>query len=175
MVKVILYIACTVDGFIAREDGSVDFLDRFNKTGEDHGFDDLLTRISAIVMGNTTFQEYSGGEKFYEYYKGKELYVFSREVKEEHDKVTFVNENVRTFLKNLQTEKDVWLLGGGKIIEAFHNESLIDEYIISIIPSVIGKGIPLFRQSVTENNLELVRSQSYETGIVNLHYKKTTP
>ncbi len=142
MPKVILYISCTLDGFIARENGSVDFLDRFNETGEDHGFSDLLNSISAIVMGNTTFQEYSRGEKFYEYYKGKGLFVFSLKISEEHDKIIFVNEDVRTFLENLQTDKDVWLLGGGKIIEAFHNESLIDEYIITIIPSVIGKGIP---------------------------------
>ncbi|MHA1552645.1 MAG: dihydrofolate reductase family protein [Candidatus Heimdallarchaeaceae archaeon] len=175
MPKVVLYISCTLDGFIAREDGSVDFLDRFMEIGEDHGFNDLLKRISVIVMGNRTFQEYSGAEKFYEYYKGKELFVFTREISADHDKVTFVNEDVRTFLENLQTDKDIWLLGGGKIIEAFHNESLIDEYIISIVPSVIGQGIPLFRQSVVESDLELVKSQSFETGIVNLHYKKITP
>jgi len=66
MPKVILFISCTIDGYIAREDGSVDFLDKFNKSGEDYGFNELINSIGTIVMGSKTFQQYSDHKQFYE-------------------------------------------------------------------------------------------------------------
>ena len=86
MAKVILYISATLDGFISREDGSVDFLDRFNESGDDFGFGEFSKSIGVVVMGNETFTQFSGHAHFYEAYKGKELFVFSRQVKEKHDR-----------------------------------------------------------------------------------------
>lgn len=172
MGKVILFISCTLDGYIARENGSVDILDPYNESDEDYGFDDLFNRVSAIVMGNTTFQEYNSYPQFYEGYKGRELFVFSRDKNKTHDQVRFVHDSPKTFLKNLNTEKDIWLLGGSKLIESFQNDDLIDEYIITIIPIIIGSGIPLFGQPDLDIHLKLVKTESFESGVVNLYYKK---
>ena len=173
MRRVILSIACTLDGFIARENGSVDFLDPFNQEERDpKWFAKFLENISAIVMGNTTFQEYHTHPGFFEYYKGKDIYVFSRNPALTHDKVTFVNETPEEFLKNLKTDKDIWLLGGGKINKTFLTSNLIDEYIIGIVPVIIGRGIPLFAESDYETQLKLKKAENFKSGIVNLHYTK---
>ena len=99
-------------------------------------------------------------------------YVFSRDESLKHDRVTFVHNSPKTFLKNLKTEKDIWLLGGSKLIESFQNENLIDEYIITIIPVIIGTGIPLFRQPDLDIHLKLVKTEGFESGVVNLYYTK---
>ena len=171
MSKVILSIACSLDGFIARESGSVDFLDRFNENSEENNwFEKFLEKISVIVMGNTTFQEYHTHPSFFEYYTGKEIYVFSRNPKLTHEKVTFINDTPEEFLKELKTDKDIWLLGGGKINTSFLESNLIDEYIISIVPVIIGKGIPLFTISDYETYLKFLKTEVLDSGIVNLYY-----
>jgi len=172
VMKVKLFIATTLDGFIARENGSVDFLDTFNESGEDYGFNALLQSVSAIIMGNTTFEEYHSYPQFFEGYKGKDLYIFSRDTTKKHPKVTFIHENPKKFLSNLQTDKDIWLVGGSKLIESFQNENLIDEYIITIIPVIIGSGIQLWRQPDHDIHLKLVKTESFESGVVNLYYTK---
>jgi len=172
VMKVILFIATTLDGYIARDNGSVDFLDPFNESGENYGFNDLLQSVSAIVMGNTTFEEYHSYPQFFEGYKGKDLYIFSRDATKKHPKVTFTHDNPMKFLSNLQTDKDIWLLGGSKLIKSFQNEDLIDEYIITIIPVIIGSGIPLFRKPGLDIHLKLEKTESFESGVVNLYYTK---
>ena len=104
--------------------------------------------------------------------KVKKLLVYSRSKEIEHDRLTFVNDDPKTFLENYQTEKNIWFLGDSGIIEIFQNTSLIDKYIISIIQSLIGNGIPLFKHGIFEKQLELIKTQSFDVGIVNLHYKK---
>ena len=171
MTKVILSIAVTLNGFIARENGSVDYLDPFNEDeGINKWFSTFLENISAIVMGNTTFQEYHTHPGFFDYYGGKEIYVFSRNPNLKHEEVTFVNETPDEFLKNLETDKEVWLLGGAKINALFAN--LIDKYIISVIPVIIGRGIPLFAKSDYETQLEFVKAEKFRSGIINLYYIK---
>lgn len=168
---VILYISCSLDGKISKLDGSVDFLDRFNHEGVDHGYGDLMMRIGAIVMGNRTFQQFKDHPDFFRYYEGKELYVFTRKMGMEHPKVNFVTDTPQKFIK--MVDSDIWLLGGGELVASFHNEGLIDEYIISILPLVLGDGLPLFPNAKFKDLL-LSKAVPYKTGIVNLHYKKAT-
>ena len=170
--KLILNIGVTLDGYIARENGSVDYLDPFNETGDEYGLFKFLERISAIIMGNTTFQEYHTHPDFFEYYKGKEIFVFSRNSKLKHEKVTFTQDDPKDFIENLSTEKDIWLLGGANLIKSFQDSNLIDEYIIGIVPVTIGSGIPLFEKSDHDTQLKLVKTESFNSGIVNLHYTK---
>jgi dihydrofolate reductase len=174
MSKLILSIACTLDGYIARENGSVDFLDPYNvDEGDTNWFAKFLENISAIIMGNTTFQEYHKSPEFFEYYKGKDIYVFSRNPKLAHEKVTFINKTPEDFLKHLKTSKDIWLLGGAKINKSFLSSNLIDIFIIGMVPVIIGKGIPLFEESDFERHLKFVKAEEFDSGIVNLYYSKT--
>ena len=173
MNKVILSIACTVDGHIARKNGSVDFLDPFNEDAETANFmTEFLKSISVIVMGNTTFQEYNKHPKFFDYYKGKDIFVYSRNTELKHEKVTFTDEDPKEFLENLKTEGNVWLVGGAIIINSFQEQGLIDEYILTIIPVMIGSGIPLFLHSKNNTDVKLVKTESFKSGIVNIYYSK---
>jgi dihydrofolate reductase len=169
MKKVILYIATSLDGFIAKKDGSIDFLDSCKKSGDDYGYNKFYASIGAIVMGNSTYTQVGDTKEFEEYYKGKPVFVFSRKPKAKKNNVTFVNEDVKEFVKKL--ESDAWLVGGADIAKEFLKHNLIDEFIITIIPIVLGEGIPLFAKGVGEHKLKLLNKKSYDSGVVQLHYQ----
>jgi dihydrofolate reductase len=177
MKKVILYIATSLDGFIAKKDGSIDFLDPGNKSvddsginvGDNYGYNEFYASIGAIVMGNTTYKQVGDTKEFEEYYKGKPVFVFSRKPKAKKNNVTFVNEDVKEFVKKLNS--NTWLVGGADIAKEFLKHNLIDEFIITIIPIVLGEGIPLFAKGCGEHKLKLLNTKSYDSGVVQLHYQ----
>ena len=162
--KISLYIATTLDGFIAAKDGSVQFLNPYNNTGEDYGYYDFIESVDSIVMGNTTFKAFGA-----EFYKGKKIYVYARSPQKAQKNITFVNEGVVEFSKKLKG--NVWMLGGSAIFNDFLEVDLIDEFIITVIPVLLGEGIPLFTANV-QKKLELVSSKTYKGGVVQVTYKR---
>jgi len=172
MKKVILYISITLDGFIARKNGSVDFLDEYNESGDDYGYKKFYDSVGTIVMGNTTYQQFGNTKEFKEYYKGKPIFVFSRKKKGKKDNVTFVRENVRKFIEELKETKNVWLIGGADLADEFLKYDLIDEFIITIIPKLIGEGISLFKKEGTGKKLKLKEVKSYNSGLAQIHYER---
>ena len=169
MKKVILYIATSLDGFIAKKDGSIDFLDPYNKSGDDFGYNEFYSSIGTIVMGNITYTQVGDTKEFEEFYKGKPVFVFSRKPKAKKMNVTFVNEDVKEFVKKLKS--NTFLVGGADLIKEFLKNNLIDEFIITIIPIVLGEGIPLFAKDCGEHKLKLLNIKSYDSGVVQLHYQ----
>ena len=175
--KIILYIATSLDGFIAKKDGSIDFLDPDNKSGEgsgnnskdDYGYNEFYSSIGAIIMGNTTYKQVGDTKEFEEYYKDKPVFVFSREPKAKKKNVTFVHEDVKEFVKKLKS--DTWLVGGASLLNEFLKNGLVDKFIITIIPVLLGEGIPLFKGDSNEKNLRLIDVKSYDSGVVQLSYQ----
>ena len=175
--KIILYIATSLDGFIAKKDGSIDFLNPGNKGGEDsgnnskgdYGYSEFYSSIGAIVMGNTTYKQVGDTKEFEEYYKEKPVFVFSTEPKAQKKNVTFVQEDVKEFVKKL--ESDTWLVGGASLLNEFLKNGLVDRFIITIIPVLLGEGIPLFKGNSNEKFLRLVDVKSYDSGVVQLSYQ----
>jgi dihydrofolate reductase len=171
MRKIKLYIASSLDGYIAREDGSVDWL----PTEGDYGYKKFCASIDTILMGRKTYDQIL---EFGEYpYSGKKAYIFTKNTKTKKDiNVKFVSD-VIDFTKGLVRSpgKDIWIVGGAEIITIFLNSDLIDEIILTIIPTVIGKGIPLFKDIKKEVKLQLVKSNEYKGGLVQLHYKLSRP
>ena len=188
MGKIILYIASSLDGYIARKNGDIDWLPESNTSG----YDKFYETIDAIVMGKTTYNQVL---TFGEYpYKDKKSYVFTRSnngsAKDENvefvssvDKFVkdiFPRENiwlvggssVDKFVKDIfpNLGENIWLVGGGQIISSFVNHGIIDEIILSIIPKVLGNGISLFHNIQKETNLELIKTTPYDK-LVELHYK----
>lgn len=176
--KIILYIATSLDGFIAKKDGSIDFLDPANKSGEDfgnerkddYGYNEFYSSIGTIVMGHTTFKQVGDTKEFEEYYKDKPVFVFSRKPKTQMKNVTFVHEDIKDFVKKL--ESDTWLVGGASLLNEFLKNGLVDKFIITIFPVLLGEGIPLFKGDSNEENLILVDVKSYDSGVVQLSYQK---
>jgi len=177
MRKIIVYIATSADGFIARKDGAVDWLDRPAPKG-DYGMGAFYKSIDTVLFGRKT---YDTAVKFVE--EGIEIpddgrktrnYVFSRRrpPKKVLPGFEFVKKPIKKFAKRLRAQKgkDIWMMGGGGIIASFLDEGEIDEFIIHVIPTFIGEGIPLIAPRHRTVPLKLLSTKKYSDGVVRLHY-----
>lgn len=174
MRKVKLYIAISLDGFIARKDGALDWLEGIpNPDKLDYGYQAFYESIDTVLMGRLTYEEILGFDVDWPYGNCQSV-VFSRnaDLKITTPQTQLVNGEIGSHVKELkqQTGKDIWLVGGGNLLTSFLNEGLVDEMIISIAPVIIGEGLPLFPNVPKETSLELVNSKSYDTGFVSLTY-----
>jgi len=165
MRKIKLFIASSLDGYIANEDGGVDWLPEH----ADSGYGEFYKTIDAVIMGRKTYEQVL---TFGAYpYEGKKSYIFTRNAKKNKDEnVEFVSE-IDDFTKELisSSGKDIWLVGGAEIVSYFLDRGFVDEIIISIIPIVLGKGIPLFKNIQKHTRLELIKTVEYDE-LVELHY-----
>lgn len=176
--KIIVYIATSADGFIARKDGAVDWLDRPSPKGN-YGMGEFWKSIDTILFGRKT---YDMSVKFVKEGKatpdmfagGVKHYAFSRKPpKKVLFGFEFVNEPIKKFVKRLRAErgKDIWMMGGASIIRSFLDADAIDEFIIHVIPTFIGEGIPLIAPKRRTLPLKLLSTKKYPDGVVRLHYQ----
>ena len=169
--NIILYIATSLDGFIARKDGSIDWLSPYENGPEDYGYKDFLKTVGIVIMGNTTYKQVLTFGEFP--YRGKDCFVFTRNKENRKDEnVTFVSKNAKDFVIQLSENKNIWLVGGASIIDEFLKFDLIDEFIITIIPILLGEGIPLFKERSNEKKLKLIDVKTFDPGLVQLYYKR---
>lgn len=161
-----LFIATSLDGFIASVDGSVDWL----FTDADYGYASFFSSIDTVLMGSRTYEQILSLGPFP--YEGKTCYVFTRKARGMAEPVTFVSGDIAEFTRGLKEEagQDIWLVGGAEIIGALRE--LVDDYIISVHPIILGAGIPLFRGEGPRAALELVDVESWPSGLVQLSYRR---
>ncbi len=171
--NIVLYIATSLDGYIAKDNGAVDWLSGHgDDPNVDNGYDDFYNTIDTVVMGRTTYEqvvnELSPDTWVYE---GKKCYVASRKKHASDKRAEFISDDVVEFVRDLKEQegKDIWLIGGGKLIDQFVKHDLIDKYIITIIPTLLGYGIPLFLEQNLEIKLRLVGMRAFD-GMVELSY-----
>lgn len=174
MRKVILYIAISLNGKIARKDGNLDWLETLpNPDKTDYGFNAFNDSIDTTIQGYNTY-ELILKRGIENPAKDKENYVFTRrqEVKDNRH-VKFVKNNVGDFVRNLKQQegKNIWLIGGGQINTLLFNENLIDELRVFVMPIVIPDGIELFEFVPDQKIVTLIENRSYSSGAVELHYK----
>ncbi|MGM9988372.1 MAG: dihydrofolate reductase family protein, partial [Bacillaceae bacterium] len=169
--NVILYIATSLDGYIAREDGDLDWLESAH-TENDCGYGDLIKRIDTVLMGKTTYEQVLGFDIPYPYSEQKS-YIFSHYTTGEDEHATFINEEPIQFVSTLKQQpgKDIWLVGGGKLAASFFKHGLIDEFILAIIPTIIGTGISLYQDKEIETSFALTKVER-SGDVALLHYKK---
>jgi dihydrofolate reductase len=174
--KIIVYIATSADGYIARLDGNVDWLNRPRPKGN-YGMGAFMKSIDTILWGRKTydmaigFGETEGGMGVSKKIKN---YVFThRPPKAEVSGWEFVNEPIVDFSSRLKAlpGKDIWMMGGGGIVTSFLDAGALDEFIIHVIPTFIGEGIPLIQPGHREVQLKLLSSNGYPDGVVRLHYE----
>jgi dihydrofolate reductase len=180
MRKIMVHIAISADGFIARKDGGIDWLDRPAPKGVDYGLAAFYKSIDTILYGRKT---YDVAVKFVE--EGMPIptdarvrnYVFSRRrpPKKILPGFEFVKEPIKKFTKRLRAQKgkDIWMMGGGGIIASFLDVGELDEFVVSVIPVFIGEGIPLIAPKRRTVPLKLVSTKKFPDGVVQLHYKVT--
>ncbi|NDK56075.1 dihydrofolate reductase family protein [Pontibacter fetidus] len=169
MRQIILYIAASLDGYIARPDGSIDWLEneKFAIENEDYGYSEFLQTIDTTLMGHSTYKVVTGFDTPFPY-ADKTNYVFSHSKQPDTEHVQFVHSNVAGFVKQLkqQSGKDIWLIGGGQLNTHLLNAGLIDEIILTYIPVILGSGIPLFATGAQEKFLKVTESKTFANGFV---------
>ncbi|MET3687237.1 dihydrofolate reductase [Priestia megaterium] len=168
--KIVVYIGASLDGYIARENGEIDWLESVEGEG-DNGYEAFYQTCDAVVMGKATYDHVLKLTPEFPYLS-KKRYVFSRSAQGKDQYVEFMNESVALFLNNLSQEtKKIWLVGGADILADFLTAKRVDEFIISVIPVLLGAGIPLFKRGIPEMNLKLTDIKQYGQ-IAQLYYEK---
>ena len=171
--KVIVEVATSADGFIARPDGDVSWLNSPQLKGQ-HGMDTFVKTIDTILWGRRTYTKgIELGMKAGGFSPKIRNYVFSRQSSELLlDGFEFVKEPIREFMPRLRAQPglDIWMMGGSEIIAAFLDEGEIDEFSITLIPIFIGEGIPLIKPQHRSIPLTLLSTRKFSDGVVRLHY-----
>jgi dihydrofolate reductase len=175
--KIVVNIATSADGFIARRDGSFDFLDRPSPK-DNYGMGAFYKTIDTILWGRKTcdvaleFQK--KGVSGSEFDTQVENYVFTRSRPKSAAPagVEFVNEPIKAFATRLRKKKgkDIWMMGGASIIGSFLDAGEIDEFLISVIPTFIGEGIPLIGGGRRTVPLKLIACKKFADGVIKMHY-----
>ncbi|QIP15002.1 dihydrofolate reductase [Spirosoma aureum] len=164
-----LFIATSLDSYIAGPNGEIDWL----FTEGEYGYSAFMERIDTTLMGNETYKLTKTFGDFP--YKDLTNYVFTRNtVHPEEPYVQFVSGDIAAFVQSLkeQNGNDIFLVGGGYVNTVLLNAGLIDELQIFVHPIILGNGIPLFQPTETRHNWTFVASKSYERGLVELKYVK---
>ena len=170
-----VYIATSLDGYIAREDGTIDWLMELpNPNNSDYGFSVFLERIDGIIMGRKSFETVLGFKEW-PYTKPVPVFVLSNSLNELPGKlpvkVEIVNGELKRIIELLKDKgiNDLYI-DGGKTIQSFLKEDLIDEMIITRIPILLGSGIPLFDKNNLEIKFEHVGTEVYNNMLVRSKY-----
>jgi dihydrofolate reductase len=170
-----LYIATSLDGYIAKPNDDLSFLKLVEKKGEDYGYAKFIATIDTIILGRKTYDwvlkeigssHYDNGDR--------KVYVITRTEKPSVGNTIFYTGNLTELVKQLKSEdgKNIYCDGGAEIVNELLKSDLIDEFIISVIPILLGNGMRLFQGDRPEQELELISSKSFETGLTQLHYKR---
>jgi dihydrofolate reductase len=170
--KVVVFIASSLDGYIATEDESLEWL--FKVEGEgDNGYSEFYQTVDTVIMGRRTYDWIIKHEPTNFPYQNKECFVFSTNRNQDSEHVQFIQTaNIEEFIEKLKNRagKNIWIVGGGELLHHFLKNNLIDELILTLAPTLIGKGIPLFRERDSELELVLKRTRTFNQ-FVELHYE----
>ena len=170
MGSISLFIATSLDGYIADADGGVGWLP--DDDGGDYGYDEFYAGTDALAMGRRTYDQVLGFGDWP--YPGKPTYVFTNSAMENPPPgVQAVRLSAGGFARTIATRHPgrIWLVGGADLFRQFHSQGLVDEYILFVIPTVLGAGIRLFREPTQPAALRLVESRQHSNGLVELCYR----
>ena len=175
MRKLCLFIACSLDGYIAKPNDDLSFLKLVEKNGEDYGYNDFIATIDTLIIGRKTYDWVKNNIGTTHYDNGdRDVYVISRTPQTNVCQTFFYSEDLKNLIVRLKSQpgKNMYCDGGAEIINSLLKEDLIDEMTISIVPILLGNGIRLFQDNRPEQNLEFISSKSFDTGLVQIHYKR---
>ncbi len=175
MRKLSLFIATSLDGYIAKPNDDLSFLKLVEKEGEDYGYAKFTDTIDTIILGRKTYDYVLKEIGSSHYDNGKRnVFVITRTKRPSVGKTTFYTGNLTELVQRLKSEsgKNIYCDGGAEIVNELLKSDLIDEFIISIVPVLVGNGTRLFKDGSPEQQLELVNSKTFDTGLTQLHYKR---
>ena len=172
--KLILYISMSLDGYIATKDNDLEFLSIVQQEEEDYGYADFVESIDTVIIGRKTHEKViSMG---YDYpHTDKDVYIITRFKRDPIGNFKFYSGDLKNLVNQLKSNpgKNIYCDGGAEIANELIKNDLIDEYIISIIPILLGDGIKLFKNGRPEQKLELISVNKFKKGLTQLHYKRS--
>lgn len=172
--KVMLYIAISLDGYISKPNDDLSFLSIVQKEGEDYGYKDFINSVDTVILGRKTYDwvmtqvpEFPHADKV--------SFILTRTARPGIGKTNFYTGKLKDLISGLKTEngKNIFIDGGAEIVNELLKENLIDEFVISVIPILVGNGTRLFKDNRPEQKLKLVNVKSFDTGLTQLHYTCT--
>jgi dihydrofolate reductase len=171
----IVYIATSLDGYIAKKDGDINWLHEIdNPNGDDFGYSEFVKTIDALVMGRNTYEKVLsfGGDWPYP----KKVFVLSNSLKEVDpslsDKAEIISGDLKEVVSSLANKGfNNLYIDGGATIQNFLKEDLIDEIHITRVPIILGDGIPLFKSQNFDIKLQHLRTKSFDNGLVQSKYR----
>ena len=173
MRKLSIFIATSLDGYIAKPNDDLSFLKTVEKDGEVYGYAAFTSTIDTLILGRKTYDyvlkeigaaHYDNGQR--------DVYVITRTERPNTGRTIFYTGNLIELVKQLKTEQgnNIYCDGGAEVINELLNNDLIDELIISIVPILVGDGVRLFKDGRPEQQLELLHTKTFDTGLIQLHY-----
>ncbi len=170
-----LFIAASLDGYIAKPNDDLSFLKRVEKEGEDYGYAAFTSTIDTIILGRRTYDWVLGKIGASHYDNGeRDVYVITRTTRPAVGKTKFYTGDLAELVRELKGKsgKNIYCDGGAEIIDELLKNDLIDEMIISVVPVLVGDGTRLFKDGRPEQELELVNTKTFDTGLTQLHYRR---
>lgn len=175
MRKLSLFIAMSLDGYIAKPNDDLSFLKLVEENGEDYGYAEFSDTIDTLIIGRKTYDyvlkeigasHYDNGER--------DVFVITRTNRPSVGRTTFYTGSLTQLVNRLKSEKgkNIYCDGGAEVINELLKNDLVDEFIISIIPILLGAGVKLFKDGRPEQLLEVVTVKTYDTGLTQLHYRR---
>jgi len=171
--KVILYIAMSLDGFIADKNDDLDFLSLVESEGEDYGYHDFTNTVDTVIIGRKTYNKVLALGFDYPH-TDKDVYIITRTPQSPTGTFQFYSKPLTELIIQLKSKngKHIYCDGGAEIVNELLNHNLIDELIISVIPILLGEGRKLFHSRRPEMKLQLISTKEFKSGLVQLHYQK---
>jgi dihydrofolate reductase len=170
-----IFIATSLDGYIAKPNDDLSFLKQVEKEGEDYGYGKFTENVDTIILGRKTYDwvmkeigtsHYDNGDR--------DVFVITRKERASTGRTTFYTGDFISFIKGLKNKEGqiIYCDGGAEVINELLKHDLVDELTISVIPVLLGDGTRLFKDGRPEQLLELVSAKSYDTGLTQLHYRR---
>ncbi len=169
--RVIVYIAMSIDGFIATKDGDLQFLSAVQIPGEDFGYGEFIQQVDTVILGRKTYDKVMSMTSEFPHLD-KTTYVISRKKIDSNGSLHFYSGDLKNLVTSLKetSGKNIFVDGGAEIIHQLMLLDLIDEFIISIIPVLLGDGIRLFKDDRPEQKMKLRSSKSFASGLIQSHF-----
>lgn len=175
MRKISLFIAMSLDGYIADSKGGVNWLKgQGENNNTNNSYSEFIEKIDTIIMGwNTYHQIVRELSPDFWPYENQITYVMAHREEVSSDKIRFINEDLNEFVTQLKKEKgkNIWICGGANIVQQLMDEDLIDVYNVTIIPTILGSGVRLFKKGKNEIKFSLVKAQTYN-GMIDAVYTR---
>jgi dihydrofolate reductase len=171
--KLILYIATSLDGYIAMPNDDLGFLSMVDQEDQDYGYEEFVKTVDTVILGRKTYDKViSMGIDFP--YGDKEVYIITRTPKQDVGSIKYYSGDLKALVSRLKSKegKNIFCDGGSDIVNELLKEDLIDEFIISIIPIIVGNGTKLFKDGRPIQKLALISVKSFDKGLAQLHYHR---